>query len=92
MLRPVYTGDFCCDFRCDFLLLEDGKEWMSYKCSRLSNLIITTLSKPLLHIFQKEKIATKIAAKIARVNGPLGADYLHEEFLARAEFQIGYAS
>ena len=53
---------------------------------------MTSLSNPLLHIFQKEKIATKIAAKIARVNGPLGADYLHEEFLARAEFQIGYAS
>jgi hypothetical protein len=25
-LRPVYTGDFCCDFSCDFLLLEDVKE------------------------------------------------------------------
>jgi hypothetical protein len=24
--RPVYTGDFCCDFSCDFLLLEDVKE------------------------------------------------------------------
>jgi hypothetical protein len=34
-LRPVYTGDFCCDFRCDFLLLGDVKEWTSYKCSRL---------------------------------------------------------
>jgi hypothetical protein len=30
------------------------------------------LSNLLLHILQKEKIATKIAAKIARVNGPLG--------------------
>ena len=27
MLRPVYTGDFCCDFSCDFLLLEDMKEY-----------------------------------------------------------------
>jgi hypothetical protein len=26
-LRPVYTGDFCCDFSCDFLLLEDMKEY-----------------------------------------------------------------
>jgi hypothetical protein len=25
-LRPVYTGDFCCDFSCDFLLLEDVKK------------------------------------------------------------------
>jgi hypothetical protein len=25
-LRPVYTGDFRCDFSCDFLLLEDVKE------------------------------------------------------------------
>ena len=24
VLRPVYTGDFCCDFSCDFLLLEDA--------------------------------------------------------------------
>jgi hypothetical protein len=36
------------------------------------------LSNLLLDILQKEKIATKIAAKIARVNGPLdlacGAD------------------
>ena len=30
------------------------------------------LSNLLLHILQKENIATKIAAKIARVNGPLG--------------------
>ena len=66
--RPVYTGDFCCNFSCDFLLLEDVKKWMSYKCSRLWNLITTSLSN--LHILQKEKIATKIAAKIARVNGP----------------------
>jgi hypothetical protein len=28
-LKPVYT---CCDFRCDFLLL-DVNEWMSYECS-----------------------------------------------------------
>jgi hypothetical protein len=46
-----YTGDFCCDFSCDFLLLEDVKEWMSYKCSRLSNLITTSLSNLLLHVF-----------------------------------------
>ena len=44
---------------------------MSYKCSRLWNLITTSLGNLLLQILQKEKIATKIAAKIARVNGPL---------------------
>jgi hypothetical protein len=70
-LRPVYTGDFWCDFSCDFLLLEDVKEWVNYKCSMLSNLITTSLSNLLFHILQKEKIATKIAAKTARVNGPL---------------------
>jgi hypothetical protein len=26
LLRPVYTGDFCCGFSCDFLFLEDVKE------------------------------------------------------------------
>jgi hypothetical protein len=55
----------------DFLLLMDVKEWMSYKRSRLWNFITTSLSNLLLHILQKEKIATKIAAKIACVlNGP----------------------
>jgi hypothetical protein len=34
------------------------------------NFITTSLSNLLLHILQMEKIATKIAAKIARVNGP----------------------
>jgi hypothetical protein len=48
----------------------DVKEWMSYRCSRLRNFTTTSLSNLLLHILQKEKIATKIAAKIARVNGP----------------------
>jgi hypothetical protein len=39
--------------------------------SRLLNLITTSLSNLLLHIHQKEKIAPKIAAEIARVNEPL---------------------
>jgi hypothetical protein len=43
-LRPVYTGDFCCDFSCDFLLSEDVKKLMIYECSRLLNLITTSLS------------------------------------------------
>ena len=50
------------------------KEWMSYKCSRLWNFITTSLSNLLLHILQKEKIATNIAAKIAHLNGPLGTN------------------
>ena len=29
----VYTRNFCCDFRCEFLLLMDVNEWMSYECS-----------------------------------------------------------
>ena len=35
------------------------------------NLITISLSNLLLHIIQKEKIAPKIAAKFAHVNGPL---------------------
>ena len=30
----VVSGNFCCDFRCNFLLLMDVNEWMSYECSR----------------------------------------------------------
>ena len=65
-LKAHLHGRFCCDFSCDFLLLEDVKEQISYKCSRLWNLITTSLSNLLLHIPQKEKIATKIAAKLNR--------------------------
>ena len=68
-LRPVYT--VFCDFRFDFLLLMDVKEWISHKCSGVCNLITASLSKLLLHIIEKAKIAPKIAAKIACVNGPL---------------------
>ena len=32
-LRLVYTCNICCDFRCDFLLLMDVNEWISYECS-----------------------------------------------------------
>jgi hypothetical protein len=35
--RPVCmdlnTCNFYCDFRCDFLLLMDVNEWISYECS-----------------------------------------------------------
>jgi hypothetical protein len=27
------TCNFCCDFKCDFLLMMDVNEWMSYQCS-----------------------------------------------------------
>jgi hypothetical protein len=33
VLRLVNTCNFCWDFRCDFLLLMDVNEWMSYECS-----------------------------------------------------------
>ena len=32
-LQPVYTCNFCRDFRCDFLLLMDVNKWISYECS-----------------------------------------------------------
>ena len=36
-LRPVYTGDFCRDLKCDFLLLEDVKEYITKEyCHRLT--------------------------------------------------------
>ena len=51
---------FCSDFfRSDFLLLNDAKELISYKCTKLSNLIATLLSNLLLHIVQKNKIASE---------------------------------
>ena len=70
--RPVYTGDF----RRDFLLLNDVKELISYKCSKLWKLITTSISNLLLPIVQKEKIALKIAAKIAGVNEPLNFSWM----------------
>ena len=90
--RPVYTGDFCCDFRRDFLLLNDVKELISYKCSKLWNVITTSISNLLLPIVQKEKIALKIAAKIAGVNElsePLNSSWMFTS--ARAVLmQSGY--
>jgi hypothetical protein len=70
-LRPVYTCNFHCDFWCDFLLLTDVNEWTSYKCMVKKNLLSTFVINPLIYIRQKEKIALKIAAKVASVNGPL---------------------
>jgi hypothetical protein len=65
MLTPAYTEDFPFNFRCDFLLLNDVKELISYNCSKIRNLITTLLSNLLLHIVQKENIPPIIAAKIA---------------------------
>ena len=63
-LRPTYT----CNFHCDFLLLTDVNKWTSYECMVKKN--------PLIHIRQKEKIAQKIAVKVASVNGPLYWTYM----------------
>ena len=64
----------------------DVKEWISHKCSGVCNLITISLSNLLLHIIQKEKIAPKIAAKFARVNGPLKASYVAREPIGSDEF------
>ena len=29
LLLPIETSDFCCEFRCDFRLLIDAKEWFA---------------------------------------------------------------
>jgi hypothetical protein len=44
---------------------------ISYKCFKLWNVKTTLISNLLLHVVHKEKIAPKIAAKIATVNVPL---------------------
>jgi hypothetical protein len=31
--KTIIKINCCCDFRCDFLLLMDVNEWMSYECS-----------------------------------------------------------
>ena len=46
----------CCDLKCDFLLLKDVKEWISYERLKLRNLITTSLSNPHFRILQTEKI------------------------------------
>ena len=71
LVRPVYTGNFCRDVKCDFLLLKDVKEYISKEyCHRLTY-ILTFINDPLFYIHQKEKVAVDIAAKFARVNGPV---------------------
>ena len=58
---------------------------------RFDNLEHYFITHPLLHILQKEKIATKIAAKIAHVNRPLERikAHLHGRFLLR--FQLRFS-
>jgi hypothetical protein len=58
ILRPVYTCNFCCDF----LLLMDANEWMSFECSDEGTHL-------LVHIHQKQiKIALEIETKFVSVN------------------------
>ena len=69
-LRPVYIGNFRSDFGCDFLILNDVKELFTWGyCYNISQ-TGTFITDLLIHIIEKEKIAPKIAVKIARVNGP----------------------
>jgi hypothetical protein len=59
-----------------------GCEGVDYLMMLLWDFITGTfITHPLLHILQKEKIATKIAVKIARVNGPYcrQADFIWRE-------------
>ena len=78
LIRPGYTCNFCYDFKCDFLLLMDVNEWMSYECSDKGRsvkhiyILRTFITYLLVHIHQKKKIALEMAAKIASVNGPTG--------------------
>jgi hypothetical protein len=60
----VYTRNFCCDFRCKFLLLMDVNEWMSHM--RLYMLCIHN-SPILVHMHQKKKIVPKISKIAAKI-------------------------
>ena len=69
MLRPVYTGNFCCDFKRD-----------SAACKLLA--IQIAAESPLVYMgdLNRRKIALEIsAAKIASVNGPLVYTTIAEE-------------
>ena len=67
-ISPVYTCNYCCYFRCDFCLLIDVNEWMSYGCSDEGIHIPQTFVTHLLVLIHQKK---KIAAKIASVNEPI---------------------
>ena len=72
LLRLVYTCNFCGDFRCNFLLLIDVNEWISYECSDKGTCAPNIRNSSILvHMHQKEKLALEIASKFASVNGPL---------------------
>ena len=61
-------GDFCFDFKCDFLLLKDVKEYITegYCCCEIY-LHIIFMNHLLFHIAQKEKISVEIAAKMTLI-------------------------
>ena len=60
--RFVYTCNFCCDF----LLLMDVKEWISYECSDEGiHILRAFITHLLVHMHQKEKIALEITGENA---------------------------
>jgi hypothetical protein len=88
--KSLYTCDYCYDFRCDFCLLIDVNEWMSYGCWDESIYTYTPNihnSSILVYIHQKKKIALKFAAKIASVNEPI---YRHGPSSARVHSSLAY--
>jgi hypothetical protein len=66
VIKPVHTLYFCCDFRCDFLLLMDVNEWMSYECldegTSVRHILRAFITYLLVHMRQRKKIAPEIAS------------------------------
>jgi hypothetical protein len=60
-----------CNFCCDFLLLTNVNDWMSYECSdegiSLNCKVQNIITHLLVSMYQKKKITVEIAAKIASV-------------------------
>ena len=76
ILRPVYTGDFCCDFSVDFWC--DFKRDFAAISNRPCKLLAIQIAaeSPVVYTgdlkspWNRHEIAAKIAAKIASVNRP----------------------
>ena len=71
MLSRGYTVDFCCDFRSNFLILKDVKEYIAQKFSMRRHKARTFLTDPFFFIAQKKKSHVKSQQKIARVDSVL---------------------